>query len=219
MSFRNIPPIEPVRKQTTKGGERAPAQAPGLNDRTGAKLPVEGRRGDSAPGSGRCSDVTAQLEKTVPGTVAGSLGSLSRIRQQMASRRQNDDTVSSEPLEPESLYRAWRQYADFLRENRNPAVQSLELAVLRILDAQTFEVVTGNNLEQKFIEQEKRNLSEHLQKAFANKAITFTVTIEEKTEAPQGPAAPNKREQFRRIVEQYPLVKELKDRLRLELDY
>jgi DNA polymerase-3 subunit gamma/tau len=29
----------------------------------------------------------------------------------------------------------------------------------------------------------------------------------------------NKREQFQQIVEQYPLVKELKDRLRLELDY
>jgi DNA polymerase-3 subunit gamma/tau len=29
----------------------------------------------------------------------------------------------------------------------------------------------------------------------------------------------NKREQFLQIVEQYPLVKELKDRLRLELDY
>jgi DNA polymerase-3 subunit gamma/tau len=29
----------------------------------------------------------------------------------------------------------------------------------------------------------------------------------------------NKREQFQQIVDQYPLVKELKDRLRLELDY
>jgi len=29
----------------------------------------------------------------------------------------------------------------------------------------------------------------------------------------------NKREQFQQIVEQYPLVKELKDRLKLELDY
>jgi DNA polymerase III subunit gamma/tau len=111
---------------------------------------------------------------------SGSLGSLSRIRQQFASRSQNDDAASSRPLEPEALHRAWQQYADYLRENRNPAVQSLELAELRIVDDQTFEVVTGNNLEQKFIEQEKRNLSDHLQKVFVNKALSFSVTIGEK---------------------------------------
>jgi DNA polymerase-3 subunit gamma/tau len=92
---------------------------------------------------------------------------------------------------------------------------------LRIIDTQTFEAVTGNNLEQKFIEQEKRNLSDHLQKVFANKALSFTVTVEEKDgvieESTDRPL--NKREQFQQIVEQYPLVKELKDRLRLELDY
>jgi DNA polymerase-3 subunit gamma/tau len=40
------------------------------------------------------------------------------------------------------------------------------------------------------------------------------VSVEEPGEKPL-----NKREQFQQIVEQYPLVKELKDRLRLELDY
>jgi DNA polymerase-3 subunit gamma/tau len=38
--------------------------------------------------------------------------------------------------------------------------------------------------------------------------------VEESTDRPL-----NKREQFQQIVDQYPLVKELKDRLRLELDY
>jgi len=89
------------------------------------------------------------------------------------------------------------------------------------VDDQTFEVVTGNNLEQKFIEQEKRNLSDHLQKIFVNKAVSFSVTIEEKAADIQEPTdrPMNKREQFQQIVDQYPLVKELKDRLRLELDY
>ena len=99
-------------------------------------------------------------------------------------------------------------------------MQSLELAVLRIKDATGFEVVTSNNLEQKFIEQEKRNLSDHLQKAFANKAISFAVIIEERPDEGEPVDRPlNKREQFQQIVEQYPLVKELKDRLKLELDY
>ena len=178
----------------------------------------------SGTSAGKAAAGEAQvLATTQPATGAGSgsLGSLSRIRQQFASKSQNDDAVSSRPLEPEALHRAWQQYADYLRENRNPAVQSLELAKLRIVDDQTFEVVTGNNLEQKFIEQEKRNLSDHLQKEFANKALSFSVTIEEKAadveESTDRPM--NKREQFQQIVDQYPLVKELKDRLRLELDY
>jgi DNA polymerase-3 subunit gamma/tau len=89
------------------------------------------------------------------------------------------------------------------------------------VDHQTFEVVTGNNLEQKFIEQEKRNLSDHLQKMFVNKALSFSVTIGEKAADVEETAdrPMNKREQFQQIVDQYPLVKELKDRLRLELDY
>jgi DNA polymerase III subunit gamma/tau len=178
----------------------------------------------SGTGAGKAAAGDAQVQATAQpatGAGSGSLGSLSRIRQQFASKSQNDEAVRSRPLEPEALHRAWQQYADYLRENRNPAVQSLELAELRIVDDQTFEVVTGNNLEQKFIEQEKRNLSDHLQKEFVNKALSFSVTIEEKAadveESTDRPM--NKREQFQQIVDQYPLVKELKDRLRLELDY
>jgi len=209
VSFRNIPPIEPVRKTAKqRDGEET----------GGGGLPEAGKN----PGSGGAKLIVEEgvaAEKVTTG-LAGSSGSLSRIRQQMASRRQNDEAGCSRPLDAETLHKAWKQYADFLRENRNPAVQSLELAVLRIMDDQNFEVITSNNLEQKFIEQEKRALSEHLQKTFANKTISFTVVIEEKTEAHEEPAGPlNKREQFKQIVEQYPLVKELKDRLRLELDY
>ena len=91
---------------------------------------------------------------------------------------------------------------------------------MKIIDDSNFEVVTNNNLEQKFIEQEKRSLSDCLQRTFANKALTFTVTVQE-NQGPDDPEARplNQREQFVRIIEQYPLVKELKDRLKLELDY
>ncbi|HEV2479350.1 MAG TPA: DNA polymerase III subunit gamma/tau [Puia sp.] len=219
VAFRNIPAMEPMRRPSTVGVE----------EESGAKLiietespqrPVERAQPEAStqrnagPGQGTSGTSAATGS-------SGGLGSLSKIRQQFASKQHNDAAASILPLEPEALHRTWQQYADYLRENRNPAVQSLELAVLRITDTQTFEVVTGNNLEQKFIEQEKRNLSDHLQKAFSNKALSFTVIVEEKEGMAEEPADRplNKREQFQQIVEQYPLVKELKDRLRLELDY
>jgi DNA polymerase III subunit gamma/tau len=229
VSFRNIPAMELVRQPAMASAASAGGGAKLLVDT--AAVPPE-RKQDLEPSLATATIVstaatapaavvstTATAQATQP--AGTSLGSLSKMRQQFASKLQNEEAATIRPLEPEALHKAWQQYADYLRENRNPAVQSLELASLLIIDAQTFEVVTGNNLEQKFIEQEKRNLSDHLQKIFVNKALSFTVTVEEKAAETEEPAdrPMNKREQFQQIVEQYPLVKELKDRLRLELDY
>jgi DNA polymerase-3 subunit gamma/tau len=204
VSFRNIPAMEPVIRGEKKTGRNA-----------GAKLVIEtAAKPDPVP------ETVQEARLVIPGTVAGPLSSLSKIRRQIADRSRDHDSGTSRVLEIEPLIRAWQQYADSLRENRNPAVQSFELASLRIIDAQTFEVSANNNLEQRFIEQEKRGISDHLQQVFANKAISFTVIVEEKAELGEPAERPlNKREQFMQIVEQYPLVKELKDRLRLELDY
>jgi DNA polymerase-3 subunit gamma/tau len=209
VSFRNIPAMEPVVAREKKA-DPAGALVPGSQVQ-GAKLMIEMDEKET-PKTGK---------KTAPEQGAsGSLSSLSKIRQQVAGLAQNKDAVVSRSLEVEPLHQAWQQYADYLRENKNPAVQSLELATLRIVDAQTFEVSAHNNLEQRFIEQEKRGLSDHLQQAFANKAINFTVVVAERAETEVTGERPlNKREQFMQIVDQYPLVKELKDRLRLELDY
>ena len=242
VSFRNIPAMEPVRR-TADASVSAGSGAKLLVDtaalRPERKQDLEPSHatatiGSTATAIGSAATALGSTAATAPAAVGSttataqatqpagtSLGSLSKMRQQFASKLQNEEAAAIRPLEPETLHKAWQQYADYLRENRNPAVQSLELASLRIIDTQTFEAVTGNNLEQKFIEQEKRNLSDHLQKIFVNKALSFTVTVEEKAAETEEPAdrPMNKREQFQQIVEQYPLVKELKDRLRLELDY
>jgi DNA polymerase-3 subunit gamma/tau len=50
--------------------------------------------------------------------------------------------------------------------------------------------------------------------------LQFSVIIEEKTEnRPVMELTLTAKEQFQKMAEMYPLVKELKDRLRLELDY
>lgn len=248
VSFRNIPAMELVgrvggkKEGAERGGNEAGGGAKlvietgvsggvGQQDKAGADNRDEkagvlaesgnGKAGQAADQSvGQAGGQAAGQAGTMPAAGTGSLGSLSRIRQQFADRSQNKEAADRRSLEPEELHKAWQQYADYLRENRNPAVQSLELATLRIIDANSFEVSASNNLEQKFIEQEKRGLSDHLQKVFANKTISFTVIVEERAQTEEPEDKPlNKREQFQQIVEQYPLVKELKDRLRLELDY
>lgn len=231
VSFRNIPSIELVADggsarliiETPPNPPAAmPADAktipsqppviPASNPKTAPMDPPPVTRGSTTQGT----------TKTPAPPAAGlTMGSLSKIREQFSSRLQTNTENNRKELDQKSLERAWQEYAQQLRDNRNPAFQSFDLAILRIIDHSTFEVVTNNNLEQKFIESEKRILSDFLQKTFSNKALSFSVIVEEKIRHDDEPVEKtlNRREQFIKIVEQYPLIKELKDRLKLELDY
>ncbi|MBO9572518.1 MAG: DNA polymerase III subunit gamma/tau, partial [Chitinophagaceae bacterium] len=145
---------------------------------------------------------------------------LDKLRKQIAERSNGMKTQEQIPLNDEKLREAWQQYSNRLRDNKNPALQSFERATLHILSENSFEVETNNNLEQKFIEQEKRLVSEHLQKFFSNKLLHFSVKVTEKpVDFVPTEKTLSKKDQYLLMIEQYPLVKELKDRLKLELDY
>lgn len=94
------------------------------------------------------------------------------------------------------------------------------MAELKIVDNNSVEIITDNNIQQKFIEQERADLVDDLQQHFFNRQLTYTVIIIEKGGTDEMARKPlGSREQYQKIIESYPLVKELKDRLRLELDY
>ena len=120
----------------------------------------------------------------------------------------------------ESLQKAWDAFVIILKEARNPAAQSFERARLRIKDPNCFEVVTTNNLEQKFIEKDRNKVFAHLQKELDNGLLQFNVLTEERAvNKPDPGLSLTAREQYQKMTEEYPLVKELKERLKLELDY
>jgi DNA polymerase-3 subunit gamma/tau len=149
-----------------------------------------------------------------------SFGALSKIRQEVVNRKPASASSELKPLEDLPLMEVWNQFTSDLKKNKNSAAQSFESAELRILDEQRFEILTNNNLEQRFVEQEKRKLSDLLQEKFRNKNISFSVIIrEQSSDHIYLEKTLSKREQFQQISEMYPLVKELKDRLKLELDY
>ena len=59
-----------------------------------------------------------------------------------------------------------------------------------------------------------------LQGKLQNRFLQFSVIVEEKAEnRPVIETTMTSKEQFLKMAEQYPLVRELKDRLRLDLDY
>jgi DNA polymerase III subunit gamma/tau len=230
VSFRAITPIKMLRKKPETAERSQLGQgigSPGnlLQPREAAGYQVKMQNNamlkvDTDLLMEKPDNIQTSLSQNETKTLAPTLGALSKIRKQFSRLEKFGQEIKSTPLQDELLQEAWKRFTKLLLETKSSAAQSFQRAILKITNEQSFEVITNNNLEQKFIEQEKRNLSDHLKQFFNNETLSFIVTIQS-DQGDQQPAEKNysKRDQFLQIVDQYPLVKELKDRLRLELDY
>jgi DNA polymerase III subunit gamma/tau len=157
---------------------------------------------------------------TPSGQTSTKLSGLSKIRKQFASQQASSGAQSVKPLTIEALQEAWKGFALSLREEKNPAFQSFELANMSVKDDKSFIITTGNNLEQKFVEQERRKLSEYMQAFFRNRLLSFEIVITENSQPlDMGERTLSSKEQYQKIVEEYPLVAELREKLRMDLDY
>lgn len=148
-------------------------------------------------------------------------GNLQKIRDQISRKPQVEQNQI--PLTQEKLQQAWELYVDKLLKANNPsAATNFRLAVLKILDDQNFDIITEGNIQQKFIESERGGLIEHLQTFFNNKNLKYHLILEEneetKDKTPKDRPIPP-REQYQKMVEMYPLIKDLRDRLGMDLDY
>ncbi|WP_207512343.1 DNA polymerase III subunit gamma/tau [Longitalea luteola] len=149
---------------------------------------------------------------------AAKLGTLESIRQKFANKQAGSANPVI-PLSYDKLREHWANFSQKLKDNKNPAAQSFDLAQLIIVNENAFEIVTNNNLEQKFIEGERRELSEYMQQQFNNRTLLFSIVvtdnpvIQEPTERPL-----SAKEQYQKLVEQYPLVNELRSKLKLGFD-
>ncbi len=146
--------------------------------------------------------------------------SLEKIREQVAKENKLN-LNSAKPLNEEELYVAWGLYIENLKKNSNHSgVSNFKAARLSVVDDNCIEIMTYNPIQQKFIEAERAELIEHLQSYFNNRFLTYKVLITEKTpEVADKEVHLTTKEKYLKIIEEYPLVKELKDRLGLELDY
>ena len=150
------------------------------------------------------------------------LSALDKIRKQVKGNGNNinGNSVINTPLELESLQIAWSEYVQKLKSEKNPAGTNFEMAELKIQDDNSFIAIVTNNIQLRFIEQGGQKASQFLREKLHNDLLQFFIVMEENKEEKIPVGTPlTSREQFLKMTERYPLVKELKDRLRLELDY
>ncbi len=224
VAFRQIVPIEvkgvTVGNRQSIGRQRLAdgvAAVPNLRE---SILPAETKLMIETPATEKTklTEVPASNKSTT--TTPSKISALDKIRKQYKGNGGNGNGNANHPLNEEALQKAWADYILVLKEAKNPAAQPFELAALRIKDENSFEAITANNIEQKFIEQERNRLFHFLQQQLQNRLLQFAVLVEEKPQdRPPIEISLTAKEQFQKMIEQYPLVKELKDRLRLDLDY
>jgi DNA polymerase III subunit gamma/tau len=157
---------------------------------------------------------TNNEQRTTP-----SLGSLQKIRQKVTEQNKNG-AAAVKPITEEELYVAWGLFTEQLVQNKNhSAATNFKMAKLAITDDNSFTIITGNNIQQKFIEAERAALVSYLQTHFNNKQLVYSIVIDESENSIEPVEKPlSTREQYLKLIEEYPLVKELKDRLRLTID-
>jgi DNA polymerase III subunit gamma/tau len=201
-----ITPIRAVAATKEKPQVKKPVASPPQETVSEAKLIIETPK-----------PVAAEVKPVASG---GKLSSLDKIRRQVSSANGNDSALTAKNVTEEELHQVWGLFQQFLRDNKNSAVQGFQIAELRVKDEKSFEIVAPDNISQRFIEGERLKLLDFIQQHFNNRHISFTILLEERQIETAPVDAPlSRKQQYFKIIEQYPLVKELKDRLNLELDY
>jgi len=166
------------------------------------------------------SPVTAPIIPAVPAaSKPGGLASLQKLRQQIREQSSNVSAVKN--ITEEELHAAWEELLNKLKlkANNSAVTNNLKTASLRIIDNSSVEIVVGSDIQKAFVETQRADLVEHLQTWFNNRQLVYLVSVEE-TELEKKPQeiTLTRKQQYLKIIEEYPLVKELKERLKLELE-
>ena len=162
-----------------------------------------------------------QRNDAPPSSNTGSkLTALNKIRQKVVEE-QAQHAPAPKAIDAESLQAAWKGYIQLLNDaGKHSVASNFEMMVCEKTNDELFTVSVQTNLQQRFLEQEKLMLTDHVQRFFFNKNISFQVELNStESDGATQEVHLSSREQYFRMAEKYPMVKELRDRLHLDLEY
>ncbi|MEO7961342.1 MAG: DNA polymerase III subunit gamma/tau [Ginsengibacter sp.] len=224
VAFRSLSPVAHIPKEEKNvpkkihkktENRQEPTSAPDKQE--GARLVIE-REAEPAPERAPIDHTAVKTGR--PLQKIKKISALDKIREQVALENKMNGNAVKE-LNEEELYVAWGQYIEELKKNNNHSgVTNFKTAKLKITDNNCIEIITENNIQQKFVEAERAGLIAHLQAHFNNRLLIYKVTLEDNKIVHEIPNEHlSTKEQYLRMIEEYPLVKKLKDTLGLQLDY
>jgi DNA polymerase-3 subunit gamma/tau len=146
---------------------------------------------------------------------------LTALREKYGDQYAIEEVKEAESLNMEKLRACWDAYGSTLEaQQKHSASGTFKMAVLEIENDIHFTVRVPGLTAQKFVEQERMMLIDQIFSTFNNRSIKFSIIVDatEKEDVPIHMRL-NSKQKFERISEQYPLLKELKEKLKLEIDY
>ena len=218
VAFRALPiiavPISSNAASTSDATKLKPVAEAKLIIEVPREIKKEGIQNPSAT-----QDTSIVQQAPQPLETKTSLGSLLSIRNQITKKNKEGDT-EIKPLSEEEVHTCWGLFVEKLRSKNNySAVTNFRAAELKVIDPNTIEIITQGEIHKAFIEVERADLVTHIQEYFNNRLLVYQVTVIEKEETlDAGEIVLNRKQQYLKIIEAYPLVKELKERLKLELE-
>lgn len=146
---------------------------------------------------------------------------LTALREKYGDQYAIEEVKEAASLNMEKLRACWDAYGSTLEaQQKHSASGTFKMAVLEIENDIHFTVRVPGLTAQKFVEQERMMLIDQIFATFNNRSIKFSIIVDatEKEDVPIHMRL-NSKQKFERISEQYPLLKELKEKLKLEIDY
>jgi DNA polymerase-3 subunit gamma/tau len=163
-----------------------------------------------------------QNGKKITATQSGSeisIGNLSKIRARAKEKLQN---IPVQKIIDESTMReSWDAFIIKLKqEEKNSTATNFEMMTYRIISQDEIIILCKGDVQFGFFKQERNALLDHLKQSFYHKTLTLQYEYIEipKDETFTGPILSSK-DQYLQLAERYPAVKELKERLGMDLDY
>jgi DNA polymerase III subunit gamma/tau len=195
--------------------------APSAASPLAAAADAQSQASPSSTGTEAKLFVDRSLLPPLPDTNKAKPSMLDMIRQKVGQSYTVNEIPEALPLTQAALLEFWQGYTGQLEKQlKHSAAGTFKIAGLELDNEQHFTVRVTALTAQKFIEQEKTELLDQLQRKFNNRSIQFDVLVEagEQEDVPLHLRLTS-REKFEHLAKTYPLLKELKDRLKLEIDY
>ncbi len=213
VAFRKLPIISappPVKKEkyTTEEPEIEMVREPEETSSSEASLTIE----KEAVSKKEQPSARDMAEAETP-----SFSSLKKIQKAIAKRI--DVEIVAEEITVEKLQTAIHQIAQILHENnKDSTAAELKRARIKIIDNDNFMFIASSELQSKFIRNERALIVDFVQEKFSNRKLKYDVDVKEDKETVVEEVQPlNKKEQYRLMVEKYPLIQELKEKLKMTI--
>ncbi len=209
---------QPAPSSTVKQEPKAPAKTSGSSSQF---LRTSAQPGDIAPASSK-----PVREPQAEAPAAGLFNTperldLTSLREKVDREKEKSVGTATErkPLEEVALQKIWKQHIQKLKKKeKKQAANLMDLASIHILNDDEAEIICRNVLQKSFIDDQKVELAENLKKHFQNEAIQVTVRVDDALRKNTGrKAVLTQRQKLEQMIKKYPLIKELKDGLNLDL--